>query len=573
MRKMIKKFLSLFLTIMLTSSNFALAENALGKTYSKDEYPDSDVVAPLVDMNGQTENVTVHGSVQNTLDVTLDDCLKFALGNNPRIQAAIQDVFASDARIRQAWSNWFPQISWQTGYSRIRQLQLADAFGKAMVYNYYTLGQISLSEMLYDFGVTQNQVTIRKLENKQYNLILTETINDVICEVKKAYYNVLFTIEQKKVAEEMVKRYELFYNQAKAYYTAGTKPKVDLTIAQVNLSNSKLNLIEAENAVDIAMAKLNNAMGLPYMYRYKINDILKMNACNLTLDDAVNIAKDSRPDFKLALTKVETANQSMKLVKKSWAPQLTVAGQFEIGGKSFTANHGYNFGAYLNFPTFNAMLLKNELKEAKSLHSKEIANSLNAQNNIYLEIQNAYYLLREKKNKIPVATVNVKQAQENYELSFGRYRVGVGDPVELKEAQVQLQDAELKFYNTLYEYNCAKANLEKAIGRNIVENQITLDLDKDKLKAENKQLKEQEKLAREEDKALQKEDKKNLKPKRRKVVVLGQNNAEIREIGANENAGVINVNDQKAEQEATAANPVAENKKSLKDIFRRNKNK
>lgn len=558
---------------MLTSSNFALAENALGKTYSKDEYPDSDVVAPLVDMNGQTENVTVHGSVQNTLDVTLDDCLKFALGNNPRIQAAIQDVFASDARIRQAWSNWFPQISWQTGYSRIRQLQLADAFGKAMVYNYYTLGQISLSEMLYDFGVTQNQVTIRKLENKQYNLILTETINDVICEVKKAYYNVLFTIEQKKVAEEMVKRYELFYNQAKAYYTAGTKPKVDLTIAQVNLSNSKLNLIEAENAVDIAMAKLNNAMGLPYMYRYKINDILKMNACNLTLDDAVNIAKDSRPDFKLALTKVETANQSMKLVKKSWAPQLTVAGQFEIGGKSFTANHGYNFGAYLNFPTFNAMLLKNELKEAKSLHSKEIANSLNAQNNIYLEIQNAYYLLREKKNKIPVATVNVKQAQENYELSFGRYRVGVGDPVELKEAQVQLQDAELKFYNTLYEYNCAKANLEKAIGRNIVENQITLDLDKDKLKAENKQLKEQEKLAREEDKALQKEDKKNLKPKRRKVVVLGQNNAEIREIGANENAGVINVNDQKAEQEATAANPVAENKKSLKDIFRRNKNK
>ena len=203
---MIKKFLSLFLSIMLMSSNFVLAEEGLGKTYSKDEYPDSDVVAPLVDMNGQTDNVTVHGSVQNTLDVTLDDCLKFALGNNPRIQAAIQDVFASDARIRQAWSNWFPQISWQTGYSRIRQLQLADAFGKAMVYNYYTLGQISLSEMLYDFGVTQNQVTIRKLENKQYNLILTETINDVICEVKKAYYNVLFTIEQKKVAEEMVTR-------------------------------------------------------------------------------------------------------------------------------------------------------------------------------------------------------------------------------------------------------------------------------------------------------------------------------------------------------------------------------
>ena len=160
---MIKKLLS-SLFILLLCSNSIFAEE-LGKKYLPEEYPDSDMVAPVI--KTEEGNVTVHGSVQNTLDVTLEDCLKFALGNNPRIQAAIQDVFASDARIKQAWSNWFPQISWQTGYTRIRQLQLADALGRSMVYNYYTLGQISLSEMLYDFGVTQNQVTIKKLENKR----------------------------------------------------------------------------------------------------------------------------------------------------------------------------------------------------------------------------------------------------------------------------------------------------------------------------------------------------------------------------------------------------------------------
>lgn len=506
--KIILKMFLMFISCLILSTNFAFS-NELGKTFSNDEYPDSDVVAPVVTKDD--ENVTVHGSVQNTLDVTLDDCLKFALGNNPRIQAAIQDVFASDARIKQAWSNWFPQISWQTGYTRIRQLQLSDVFNKTLVYNYYTLGQISLSEMLYDFGVTQNQVTIRKLENKQYNLILTETINDVICDVKNAYYNVLYTIEQKKVAQNMVERYQMFYEQAKAYYTAGTKPKVDLTIAQVNLSSAKLNYIEAENAVDIAMAKLNNAMGLPYMFRYRIQDVLKYNPCGVSLDDAVNIAKESRPDFKLASTKIETARQNLQLTKKSWAPQITIEGQYQIGGQTFTSNYGYNFGAFLNFPTINGMLIRQEIKEAKSLHSREIANAMNTHNNIYLEIQNAYYLLREKKNKIPVATVNVKQAKENYDLSFGRYKVGVGDPVELKEAQVQLQNAELQYYNTLYEYNCARANLEKSIGKNIVENQITLDLDKDKLKSENKKLKEKDKRLKQEDKELQKLDKKAQK--------------------------------------------------------------
>lgn len=503
-----KKLISILLTILFIS-NIALAE-PLGNSYAKEEYPDSDLVEPVVNTQSE-DNMTIQGSVQNSIDIILEDCLKFALGNNPKIQAAIQDVFASDARIRQAWSAWFPQLSWQTGYTRIRQLQLSDALGKNLVFNYYTLGQISLSEMLYDFGVTQNQVTIRKLENEQYKITLTATINEVICDVKNAYYNLLYSFEQKRVAEEMVKRYDLFYQQAKGYYTAGTNPKVDVTIAEVNLSNSKLSLIEAENAVDIAMAKLNNAMGLPYMNKYNVQDKLRYKPCDISLEAAVEVAKEARPDYKLATVKIETARQNLQLTKKAWVPQITVEGQYQIGGKSFTSNYGYSFGAYLNFPTVNGMLIKNEIKEAKSLHSREIANAMTTQNDIYLEIQNAFYTLKEKRNKIPVSTLNVKQAKENYELSFGRYRAGVGNPIELKEAQVQLQDAELNYYNTLYEYNCARANLEKAIGKNIVGNQITLDLDKKKLKEENKKLKQQEKQAMEEDKALQKDDRQNFK--------------------------------------------------------------
>lgn len=110
--------------------------------------------------------------------------MKFALGNNPRIQAAMQDVFASDARIRQVWASYFPQFGWQTGYTKIKQLQLSDALGRNLTFNYWVLGQISASQMLYDFGVTQNQVTIRKLDSQGYKITLTGTVNDVLCEVK-----------------------------------------------------------------------------------------------------------------------------------------------------------------------------------------------------------------------------------------------------------------------------------------------------------------------------------------------------------------------------------------------------
>ena len=328
--------------------------------------------------------------------------------------------------------------------------------------------------MLYDFGVTQNQVTIRKLDNQGYKITLTGTVNDVVCEVKKAYYNLQYAIEAKKVAEDMVVKYAAFYDQAKAFYKVGTKPKVDVTIAEVNLSNAKLSLIQAENSVDIAMAKLNNVIGLPYSNKYRITESLKYDPCDITLEKAIQTAKESRPEFQLAEVKVEEAKQNVKLVKKSYFPQLSIEGQYQVGGRTPFSNYGYNFGGYLNFPTINGMLIKNEIKEAKALYSREQSNAINTKNNIYYEIQEAYYLLTEKKNKIPVAFLGLKQAKENYELSYGRYKVGVGNPIELKDAQTQYQNAMLTYYQTMYDYNAAKATLEKTIGRNIANGEVEL---------------------------------------------------------------------------------------------------
>ena len=450
----------------------------LGNTVNKEEYPASKDVEPTIN---ETENtILIKGGIEETMDISLEECLRYALGNNPRIQAAMQDVFASDARIKQAWSAYFPQFSWQTGYTRIKQLQLSDALGQNLIFNYYVLGQISASQMLYDFGVTQNQVTIRKLDNQGYKIALTGTVNDVICEVKKAYYSLQYALEAKKVAEEMVERYEAFYEQAKAFYKAGTSPKVDVTIAELNLSNSKLLLIQADNSVDIAMAKLNNTMGMPYANRYNISDNLRYNPCDITLDDAIKIARESRPEFLLAEVQVEEARQNVKLVKKSYFPQLTLEGQYQIGGRSFVSNYGYNFGGYLNFPTINGMLIRNEIKEAKALYSKEQANAANTKNNIYYEVQQAYYAMIERKNSIPVSFLGMKQAKENYELSYGRYKVGVGNPIELKEAQTQYQNALLTYYDSLYQFNAAKADLEKYIGKNIAEGEVQLNTAKNR---------------------------------------------------------------------------------------------
>ena len=460
------------IVIFFLCYNFVFAENLAYKNNTKlSDYPSSSDVEPKIN---NSSIKTLEAGVENIIDVNLDDCLKLALGNNPKIQSAMQDVFTADARIKQVWSNYFPEFSWQSGYSRIRQLQLSDVFRENLIYNFWVLGQISGTQLLYDFGVTQNQATIQRLDMQGYKIILTGIVNEVVYNVKDAYYNLQYAIESKRIAEENIAQYEKFYNQAKAFYKAGMKPKVDVTIAEVNLSNAKLILIQAEHDVYIAMAKLNNAIGIPYCTKYNITDKLKFAACDMQLCKAVEICEKSRPEFELADVKVEQAKQNYKLVKKSWLPQFIAQGQYEVGGRHPDSNYGYTFGAYINFPVINGMELKYQLREASNLYSKEQANAKDTKNNVYFEVQSAYYTLDEKKNKLPVAYLGMKQAKENYELSSGRYKVGVGDPIELNDAQVQYNNAQLTYYLTLYELNSARANLEKTIGRNIPEDEAVM---------------------------------------------------------------------------------------------------
>ena len=453
---MFKKIITLSLILGLTSTT-TLAED-IGNKVNEKEYPSANAVLPNTDKKA---DFVIEGSVEKNIDMTLDKCIELALGNNPQINSAFHDILASDTRIKQVWSNYFPQLSWQSGYTRIRQLQLSDALGRNLTFNYYTLGQITLQQMLYDFGVTQNQATIKRLDYEAYKTTLSATINDVIFQTKDAYYNLLYAFEKRRVAKDTVDKFELFYNQAKAFYEIGMNPKVDVTIAEVNLSNAKLQLIQADNAVNLAVAKLNNVMGVPFIDKYNVQERLKYQPIDITFNQSVETAREARPELKLAEIKVESANQTLKLVKKSYFPTLSIEGQYQKGGKSWNSNYGYNFGGYLNFPTINGMLIKNEIKEARYLYT---------QNQIYLEIQNAFLMLEEKKNQMPVAILNVKQSKENYELSYGRYRVGEASPTELKDAQINYQQAQLSYYNALYQYNSAKASLEKAIGKNIVGN-------------------------------------------------------------------------------------------------------
>ena len=421
--------------------------------------------------NSSDKSITISGSVQKTLELNLADCLELALINNPKVKAAYANAEVLKYKKNQTLSNYSPVVNLQGGISRIKP-DMSNFRSRGIVidpFTKYVMGSIGISQLVYDFGLTQNQYTIDKLNWESSKSNIDSVVNQVVCQVKDGYYNLIYAIEAKRVAQETLEQFEAMYNQALAFYEVGTKPKVDVTIAQVNMEDARAKLISASNNVDIAISNLNNLMGLPFIPPYIIDTSSPFQDVDIDMRHAVEIANEARPELKIAKINVEAADQAVRLAKKTYFPSLNLSANYSIGGVNNTIadTNWWDFGGYLTFPAVNPFLIRNQIKEARAQLEKQKFDSKATVNDIYYDIQSTFVKLVDAKQRVPVAKLAVKKAKENYELSQGRYRVGVSDAIEYKEAQIQYYDARLAYLNTIYQFNSAKANLERAIGQTL----------------------------------------------------------------------------------------------------------
>ncbi|MDD3149766.1 MAG: TolC family protein [Candidatus Gastranaerophilales bacterium] len=388
--------------------------------------------------------------------LTLEECIELAIENNPNIQAARSTAKTYDGKIGQAKSDYMPQVNLSSGYDRSKQqVNTLDSYQNS----------VSLNQLIYDFGKTSTFVKIQKLGQEASNTNIDDVVNNIVYEVKSSYYKVLYTLKTKEVYAQSVEQYEEQLKQANAFYEEGLKPKIDVITAEVNLSNAKFNYIKSENEVSNAYADLNYTIGLQETLSYQLADNLDFGNYDMALNDALKVAYEGRPDLKGEITKETIALESVKLAKKDYYPRLNASSGYGLGGRDFPLDSSWSVGASITLPVFNGLLTHNKVKEAKANLEVAQSNLEILKLNIFKDVQKAHIAFTEARKRIPVAEKTVEQAKEGYEMASGRYEVGIGNSIEVKDAEVTYSNAKLTYYETLYDYNVAKSNLEKVIGR------------------------------------------------------------------------------------------------------------
>jgi len=396
----------------------------------------------------------------------LERCIEIALKKHPGIRAAANTLKAGESRVGQARSGYYPQVSGAASYSRTDPTsttsgRLSTTAGSA--YDSYG-SSVALSQNLFDFGKTSTQVKIQTLNLDASRSDFDTTNAQVVFGVKQSYYGLLLTKRNRDVAREVVGQYEQHLVQAKGFFEVGLKPKFDVTKAEVDLSNAKLNLLKADNALRLAQVTLNNAMGLPEAPDYEIQDSLAFQRVEVDLDQSMKKAYDRRPDLRSILAKKKSLDETITLQKKGYTPYVTGNAGYGWGGDSFPLDPGWSIGATLNIPLFSGFSTKYQVDEARANLDVLKANEEMLRQGIFLEVKQAWLNLQEAADRIVTAEVIVRQAAENLELANGRYAAGVGSPIEVTDALVAESNAKTSFGAALYDYKMAQATMEKATG-------------------------------------------------------------------------------------------------------------
>jgi outer membrane protein TolC len=246
--------------------------------------------------------------VQATEQLSLRDCIDTALKNQPSIRAAQQAVYSAEGRETQAVSPYMPQVNANTGYSKSHSL--GGAFGDSITKSYATT--LSLNQVIYDFGKTGNSLDAARWGIRSSEMDLARTVQDVVLNVKQAYYGLLATKKLVEVAHKTIEQTEGHLNQAQAFFQAGSKPRFDVTRAEVEVNNAKLGLINARNSVRIKTIVLNNAMGIDPGQSTEIENALPAIPAMVTLEQAQVDALKARPEMLKAEADIETAKSKVR---------------------------------------------------------------------------------------------------------------------------------------------------------------------------------------------------------------------------------------------------------------------
>jgi len=436
--------------------------------------PSTHFIAAL--QSDSTPQVAMPGAAQSPSSsagpsLTLAEAEQMANRNNPNITVARLLARAQAQVTREARSAEFPTATGDlTAVGAHQNSRItAGLLNNPSVYDRAAAG-LTVSQLITDFGRTHNLVLSAQSDSRAQLESEHATELDITLTVDQAFYQALSAQAVLKVAQQTVAQRQATVDQVSALTKAKIRSDLDLSFAEVQLSQAKLLLLGAENNTLAAMATLNNVLGSEQDQQYTLVDETYGNPAPAP-DDAealVRSAFQARPDLaalndrSIAARQFSTAQRDLMLPSIS---ALSAVGGTPVRADQIESSWYGAAGANVSIPVFNGFLYSAEAKEAKLRAQAAQEDVRNLRNTIARDVRTAVLNAQTAYQRIAVTQQLLDQANFALDLASARYKIGLSGIVEISEAQLNQTQAEIDNANARYSYQTALAVVRYEIGQ------------------------------------------------------------------------------------------------------------
>jgi outer membrane protein len=405
-------------------------------------------------------------------NATLPNVVAYAVKHQPQVQQSLIDETITSNTIKSKLADWFPQVNFNYNLQHNFQVQTSIIGGNPVrlgVEN-TSAAQFTLSQYLFNRDAllamrSKGDVLTQAKQTTESRKI------DVAASVAKAFYDVMATKQQIRVAAENINRLDKSINNAFQQYKAGLVDKTDYKRATITLNNTKAQKQANEELLKAKTEYLKYLMGYPVAAPLTlVYDSLQMEK-EITIDTAQTASYNNRIEYHILETQKKLQEANVKYNKWAFLPSASLNGAYNMNylnnnfDKLYTTNFPSSFAALtLSFPIFQGGKRKYNIANAQSQLKRTewdieaLKNSVNAQ---YAAAIASYKSSLANYNALKE---NVALAQEVYDVISLQYKNGVKTYIEVITAETDLRTSQINYYNALYQVLAGKIDVQKATG-------------------------------------------------------------------------------------------------------------
>ncbi len=406
-------------------------------------------------------------------EVTLKAAVSYAIKNQPRVQQALLDEAITESNVRSKLADWYPQVNFGYSLQHNFLLQTSVIGGNAIKLGVdNTSGaQFTASQAIFNRDVllarrTKGDVILQSRQNTESNKI------DLAVNVTKAFYDVLATTQQIKVASENIVRVERSLKDATAQYNAGITDKIDYKRATITLNNLKASKKSNEELVKAKIEYLKSLMAYPESGTLNIvYDSASMEG-EIILDTLQAPDYKSRIEYKILETQQNLLKANVAYNKWAYLPSVSVNGAYNFNfqnndfGKLYNTNYPNSFAALtLAVPIFQGGKRKANIKTAELQLNRNNYDILALKNTVNAQYSQALAVYQSSLENYLALKQNVALAQEVYDVINLQYRNGIKTYLEVITAETDLRTSQINYFNSLYQVLASKTDVLKALGQ------------------------------------------------------------------------------------------------------------